>query len=231
MHYSKKLRIGLVSAASLVLVAAAGTAGVAQAQPANSDPAERPQYVTSGEASAAAKERAENLREEAGKRAEAARAKAAEARTKAQDRGAAKLEETKLRICQKREATINNLMSRIGDRGQKQLTMISATSDRVQAFKTTKNLTVAGYDSLLATTEAQKQAAQAAVEAVKSVQTSFKCDGSDPKSAADSFKQAMKTQHEAIKAYRDSVRELLVAVKQAQAATSVNEPNQEGSNE
>lgn len=232
MHIIRKLGLRLTVGTGLAVVMAVSATAIVQAETTTvTDPAEQPRYTTAGEASAAAKERAAALKAEAEKRAEAARAKAAEAKTRAQERSGKKLEEVKLRVCQKREATINNLMTRLGNRGQKQLDMISTTSERLQAYKESKGLTVANYDSLLATTEAQKLAAQAAVDAAKSVQGSFKCDGSDPKSAADSFKQAMKVQHDAIKAYRDSVKELLTAIKQAQAADSVPAPNQEASNE
>jgi hypothetical protein len=170
----------------------------------------------------------EDARKHAGEireKAEGFKAKAEERQKQNKEHAGKRLEANKLRVCEKRETIINKLMVKIGDRGQKHFDLITKISDRVQAYKIDKNLTVADYDALVAAVATQKTAAQTAVDAAKSVQASFKCDGSDPVGAASTFKDAMKTRNQALKAYRDSVIDLLKAVKHSQGDSKSDDDN------
>lgn len=180
--------------------------------------AETTTTATAADAPAAAKERAQKIKTEA-------KAKAAELKAAAEARKAAakadastKLAAAKLAVCEKRKTTITALMSRVGDRGQKQLELVDTIVSRVETFKTEKNLTVEDYATLKAEVDARKAAVGTAIEATKATQVEFACDGSDPKGAASTFKEGMKNQNEAIKSYRDAAIKLLVAVKQSQQA-------------
>jgi uncharacterized protein YukE len=172
----------------------------------------------------------EELKAAAEKRMAEAKEKAAkikaetEARKAKLQQRAEKLSAAKLQICQKRETVINGVMSRMSSRGQKQLDLITAVSTKVQAFKNSKNITVADYDTLLAAVESSKATAQTAVDAVKNTQVEFKCDGSDPKGAGSSFREAVKAQDAALKAYRDAVKDLIKAVRQANGTNRSTSP-------
>ncbi len=128
-----------------------------------------------------------------------------------------KLEDTKLKICQKREKIITNIMARISDRGTKQVAVFTKISDRTQAFYLQKGRTLSNYDALVADVVAKKAAAEAAVELTKSSSVSFECDGTDPKGTASVFKENMKAQNAALKAYKSAVNNLIVGVKSAQS--------------
>lgn len=128
-----------------------------------------------------------------------------------------RLDSAKLRACQNREKTITNIMSRMGDRGQRQVDLFAKIADRTQQFYTDKGLSVSNYDELVADVAAKKAAAQTAVDALKSATVEFKCDGDNPKAVADSFKQALKDQNEALKAYKTSVKNLIVGVKSSKS--------------
>lgn len=144
---------------------------------------------------------------------------AAERRAEAQTR----LAEAKLKACQNREKAINNIMSRITTRGQKQVDLFSTIADRTETFYTTKGKTLSNYGTLVADVNAKKADAQSAVDTVKANSVSFKCDGTDPKGAATSFKDSLKTEISALKAYKTSVKNLIVGVKSVQGATSSTE--------
>jgi hypothetical protein len=131
-----------------------------------------------------------------------------------------KLADAKLKACQHREAAINNKMARIADRGQKQLGVFSKISTRVQTFYTDKGKTLSNYDALVADVNAKKAAAQTTVDTVKATSVTFKCDGTDPKGAASSFKTALKSEIDALKAYKTSVKNLIVGVKSVQGTTT-----------
>jgi hypothetical protein len=142
--------------------------------------------------------------------------------------GATKLADAKLKACQNRETAINNIMGRIADRGQKQLDLFSTIATRVETFYTDKGKTLGNYDALVADVTAKKAAAQTEVDAVKASSVTFKCDGTDPKGAAASFKDGLKAEIDALKAYKTSVKNLIVGVKSVQGSTTSTDNSQGG---
>lgn len=148
--------------------------------------------------------------------AAATNARAEVAQTAAQTR----LADAKLKACQNREKAINNILARIADRGSKQIDVFNKIAQRTEAFYTTKGKTLSTYDALVADVNAKKAVAQTAVDTVKSSSVSFKCDGTDPKGAAASFKDSLKSEIAALKDYKTAVKNLIVGVKSVQGTTS-----------
>lgn len=147
----------------------------------------------------------------------------AEAQKNAETRKAAaqtRLADAKLKACQNREKTVTNIMARLGERGQKQIDLFSTIADRTETFYTNKGKVLTNYDALVADVATKKAAAQATVDTVKSTSVEFKCDGADPKGVAATFKANLKAEIEAIKAYKTSMKNLIVGVKSAQGTTS-----------
>lgn len=208
-------KLALATGGALVL--SLGASVMVQAQDATTTTTPTPVEKSPAEQAKEARERAKLLREDAMKKVE-------EARKLAKETKATKLEDTKLRICKARESNVNKLMERISQRGDKHLQLVDKTLERVQKYKTDKSLTVANYEALLADAAAKKAAALAAVQAVKTGQVEFKCDGTDPKGAAAVFKELMTKQTEALKAYHASAIDLLKAVKQSQGASTPTTP-------
>jgi len=121
-------------------------------------------------------------------------------------------------------------MSRVSDRGTKQLAVFTKISDRVQAFYLKKGKILDNYDVLVAEVNTTKATAESAVADVKSTSVTFTCDGADPKGAIDAFKTKVQAQRAALKAYKTAVKNLIVGVKSVQGTTSSteNQDNQEG---
>lgn len=130
-----------------------------------------------------------------------------------------RLAAAKLLACQKRETAIDNILSRLSDRGQKQLDLFTSIATKTEAFYTSKGKTLSNYDALVADVNAKKVAAQTEVSTIKSDSVTFKCDGTDPKGAIASFKDALKAEIAALKDYKTSVRNLIVGVKSVQSTT------------
>lgn len=143
--------------------------------------------------------------------------KATDAKANAQTR----LTDAKLKSCQNRETAINNIMSRLSDRGQKQLDLFSSIADKTEAFYVQKGNTIATYDALIADLATKKTTAEATVATVNSDSTTFKCDGTDPKGVASIFKDSLKAEITALKDYKTAVKNLIVGVKSAQSATAL----------
>lgn len=131
-----------------------------------------------------------------------------------------RLADTKLKACQNREKAITNIMARMADRGQKQVDLFGKISDRTQAFYTDKGKTLGNYDALVADVAAKRADAQTAVDATKATSVEFKCDRTDPKGVAARFKEQLKAQNTALKAYKTAVKDLIVGVKSVQGATA-----------
>ena len=148
---------------------------------------------------------------------------AEETATEKKEDGKNRLVEAKLKVCQNREKAITNIMKRVGDRGQKQIDLFTKIAEKTEAFYVKKGKTLSNYDALVADVNAKKAIAQAAVDKTKASVVDFKCDGTDPKGAAASFKDNMKAQNEALKAYKTAVKNLIVGVKSAQGTTSSSE--------
>jgi len=140
--------------------------------------------------------------------------------TDAKNAAQTRLTDTKLKACQNREKAITNIMSRLADRGQKQLDLFSSIADKTEAFYAAKGRSVTTYDALIVDLTAKKADAQAAVDTIKSTNTTFKCDGTDPKGMVSSFKDSLRAEIAALKEYKTAVKHLIVGVKSAQGVTS-----------
>ncbi len=133
-----------------------------------------------------------------------------------------RLEANKLRVCQKHEAVINSIMGRISERGQRRLNVYSTIATRVEDFYTKKGKTLNNYDELVNEVKSKKDAAQAAADQVKEDKVDFKCDGTDPKGVASSFKADLKLEIQALHAYQQSIKNLIVGVKSIQSDKTEN---------
>jgi len=142
--------------------------------------------------------------------------------------GSTRLEAAKLKACQNREKAINNIMARMAERGSKQLGVLNKIAERTMAFYVDKGKTLSNYEALVAAVNDKKAAAQAAVDDLKASSVGFKCDGSDPKGAAQSFKDKLKAEIAALKDYKTAVKNLIVGVKSVQGTTSSSDNSQGG---
>jgi hypothetical protein len=133
---------------------------------------------------------------------------------------AAKLDESRKRACEKRQAKITTFMERMQTRGEKQLEVFTKIADRTKAFYEEKQRTVANYDDLAAAVDEKKQAAELALNAGSEAIGEFSCDSEDPIATKDLFKAQLQDQIAALKAYKTAVKDLIVGVKSAQGQAS-----------
>lgn len=130
-----------------------------------------------------------------------------------------RLADAKLKACQKREAAITKIITRINTRTENQLGVFDKIATRTEAFYTTKGKTLSNYDALVAAVASAKAQAETDLSAMKTAD-GFKCDGSDPKGMVASFKSSLKSEISDLKAYRTAVKNLIVGVKSVQGTTS-----------
>ena len=135
-----------------------------------------------------------------------------------------KLDETKKKACEKNVSTINRLQEVMNKRRQNTVERISKISEAVQSFYSKKQLTVANYEELLAKVAAAKTVAESALEAQQQI-PSLDCSGDRPRANVADFKDKRATAIDAVKAYRDAVKDLARAVKTAAGTSASTSPS------
>ena len=142
----------------------------------------------------------------------------------------AKLSENRKRVCEKRLTTIKKIMGNAQERATRQLEVFTKIADRTKAFYVEKQYTVDNYDDLVTAVDEKKQAATVAVTMSNETIDQFTCDGNDPLAIKDLFKAQVQDQNAALKAYKTSIKDLIVAVKSSKSQGLNNttpEPNTE----
>ena len=131
----------------------------------------------------------------------------------------ARLDEAKLKSCQARENSIMKRAERLGNLAANMLEKFDAITERVKEFYETKVVpdgnTVENYDDLVADIDAKKEAAQASLDNAQDAISAFSCDSDDPKGLLTQYREDMQDVKSALKDYRTSIKNLIVAVHTA----------------
>ena len=170
------------------------------------------------------------MSEEQSQQVEAQKTALTDRLTAAKEARANKLEAKRLAICEKREARINAIITKGAEQSRKQLAVFQKIEEKVKQFYIDKNLSTEGYDLAVVNADDKEAAAVAAIEA--SLETKFDCDTTDGAKPGEAIKELVKTRHDALKAYRTAIKDLILVVKkghgQQQNATESTETSGEG---
>lgn len=131
-----------------------------------------------------------------------------------------RLDAAKLKLCSAREKTIDNVLTRVSNRGNGHLTLITDVANKTEAFYTRSGKSLSNYESLLATVNADKVTAQDAVNRVKTDSISFSCDGSNPVGILQAFKADVQNEVSSLKDYKTAVQALITGVKSVQTTST-----------
>ncbi len=134
----------------------------------------------------------------------------------------------KLKMCQKRQVAINNIMSRIDTRAHNQITLFSTIATRVENFYTKKSKTVSNYSQLVRDIAAAKLQAETDLSTMKA-NAIFNCNAINPKGMISSFKGYLKQEISDLQNFRTSVKNLIVAVASANGVTLSNSTSHQAS--
>ena len=126
----------------------------------------------------------------------------------------------KLEACQSREKAIDNIMSRLSNRGTKQLYVFTTISDRVQTFYHNKGKVLNNYSELVAAVDEAKISASNAVAKTNETSVTFRCGGTDPRGAVTVFKSVLEIQNQKLQDFKNAVKNLVVEVKSVQETTN-----------
>lgn len=147
-------------------------------------------------------------------------AKLAERRAEHKER----LEGRRLATCENREQRINQLLDRSAENGKRHLQVIQRIEEGIKKFYRDKALSADGYDAALAAADEREADAVAALDVLSDVD--FDCANADGQKPAAVIASAVHQRHDALKAYRTTVKDLLLVVKKSlndKAGTSTDE--------
>ena len=130
-----------------------------------------------------------------------------------------RLGEAKLRVCEKLEDTINSRSDHLLDRVNKHIARFDRISDKVQTFYTEKmvpkGINVENYETLVGNIATKRVAAVEAAANAAATIDDFDCSGDSPRQALADFHDQMHVVIKALKEYKKSVVDLIVAVRTA----------------
>lgn len=128
-----------------------------------------------------------------------------------------KLGDQRLKICKERQDKINKVVDDSKTRAQRVLERLQAIETKVRAYYDNNGVVLANFDALSASIDEKEAAAIAAVSVTGDTQ--FSCDSDDATRPGWIVSGTIKAQHAALKAYRDSIRELIKAIRETKQTT------------
>lgn len=148
--------------------------------------------------------------------------------------GKEKLAAAKLNVCQKMEAAIQNRSTQMATRSANMEKVFDSIAARVEAYYTNtvlpKGQTVKNYDALVAAIATKKADVATEVTSAQTDSANFSCSTADPKGQMTVFREDMQAVITALKDYRTSIKNLIVAVRSVtgteNSATSSSKGNQ-----
>lgn len=204
MHIKRFVIGGLAALCALVLVSAPVYAHDGEEHETTTKTATQTQQE---------KERSEKAKEELRKKLEAERKAAVEKRQDLKAAAKGRLDEAKKRVCEKRVVQIKRTVGQAAQQGEKHLAVFDTISDRVQQFYLDKKLNVTNYDALVKEVEAKRANVVALIAKTKDLK--FECTDENATGKAEALKNTINALHAALKEYRTSIKNLIVAVKTA----------------
>ena len=124
-----------------------------------------------------------------------------------------KLEGKRQEICEKREEKINSLLSNSVKRAEKRLAFIDKVNDRLNTFYENRDLSSDDYTAASEKVAEKAGAAKAALEVMANEK--FSCDKVDGEKPGLVIREVVQARNNAMKEYREAVRELLQVVREA----------------
>lgn len=128
-----------------------------------------------------------------------------------------KLNDKRREVCEKREDSVNKVMTNVRDRSDRHFERMSKIFEMTKNFYKEKNLSANNYDQLVAAVDTTKAKAEAANNDMKSL-PKFDCSSDGPKADAQAFKTKRQAKIDAFKEYRQALKTLVTSVRDAAKA-------------
>ena len=124
--------------------------------------------------------------------------------------------ELKMRACEAKEQAVQTRMANVLRMSTNMMEAFDKISMRVEEFYQNRLVangkTVQNYDTLIETIQTKKDAVQGALEMATEDSGAFSCAADNPKDLLVTFRKDMQAVKNALKDYRTSIKNLIVAV-------------------
>ncbi|MCH7541656.1 hypothetical protein IH981_02680 [Patescibacteria group bacterium] len=141
----------------------------------------------------------------------------ADKKPKGRDKLKNRLSQIKLKVCEKREASIQKRSTRLAAKAENIQKRFDRIIEKVDTYYIDvlllKDVEIDNYDALLANVEENRVASATKLGAAESTASNFTCEGEDPKGQVKQFRTDMKAVISALQGYKKSVVNLIVAVR------------------
>jgi hypothetical protein len=132
------------------------------------------------------------------------------------------------KTCAQIKNAVDRKLAAFDNSATKHLTRLDGVFTKLQDYQTANNLPVSNYDALVAAATAKQTTATEAVDALHQVGTTLDCSSSDPAAMLAAAKTAAKTARDALKDYRTSLKNIVVALAQAKGDSTDTTDTQDG---
>ncbi len=143
---------------------------------------------------------------------------------------ASKSIEQRQKTCGNIKNAVDRKLTAFNNNADRHLSRLDSVFTKLKDFQTANNLPVSNYDALVAAATAKQTAATEAVASLKLVGTTLDCSSSDPAAMLSSTKVAAKNARDALKDYRKSLKDIVVALAQAKGDTDTADTTDGGTN-
>lgn len=130
------------------------------------------------------------------------------------------LSESQKSICQQNQASIQNIFTKIYQNSESYYNRLGDIQVKLEGYIAANNLNVANYTSLQEKVNTARNAVREALRQATQTSSQFGCDKEDPKGVVNQYKTQIQSATNNMKAYRDSLKELLNATKTAAESRS-----------
>ena len=125
-----------------------------------------------------------------------------------------RLDDAKRKRCESHQAHIDKIMQRMDSRRQKAYDHITKIYEAAKNFYSNKQLQVEDYGELVASIDTAQDAAKSNMQDQQNV-PQFNCGGDHPRADIVDFKAKRQSSIDAMRTYRQAVRDLIATIKAA----------------
>jgi hypothetical protein len=137
--------------------------------------------------------------------------------------------EARQKTCAEHQTDINNRIDSLSRHAQKHLNDFNSVFAKVEAYQAKNKLSVASYDSLVASAVADQATTTRAISSLSSLTVTIDCTSPDPATAVATVKEAANEAKTSLQTYRGDIKAIIIALQAAKTAPT-SDTNKTGSN-
>jgi hypothetical protein len=144
------------------------------------------------------------------------------------EHGQNKSVERRQKVCENIQKAVNNKLKAFNNAADKHLQRLDGVFTKLKDYQSTNNVAAENYDALVATATEKQTSATQAVQTLKDFGAVLDCSSDDPAASLQAVKTAAADARGALKDYRKSLKDIVVALAQAKGDDTTNSDDNGG---